>query len=143
MSYYVASGHLRVLRETATWVLSACVGSHFLSLLFLIVSCLFSSLSFLVFVHDSFSPPRLLQDTTCTTLTDLDLPRMDQFPQQPPMNEDQNYVPQSYSAYASDEDHGSYSMPYQQPPGIVNYPVHQGGQPRGFHPVSCTSAYCT
>ncbi|KAI0815362.1 hypothetical protein BC629DRAFT_864212 [Irpex lacteus] len=55
---------------------------------------------------------------------------MDQFAQQSTMNEDQNFVAQSY-AYASDEDHGNY-MPYQQPPGMVNYPVHPGAQPRHF-----------
>ncbi|KAI0348164.1 hypothetical protein BDW22DRAFT_1320152 [Trametopsis cervina] len=37
------------------------------------------------------------------------------------MNDDQNYVAQGYAAYASDED--GYSMPYQQPPGMVNYPM--------------------
>ena len=65
---------------------------------------------------------------------------MDQFAPQSTMNEDQNYVAQNYAAYASDEDHAAYGMPYQQPPGMVSYPVHPGPQPRGYQPVSCTLA---
>ena len=62
---------------------------------------------------------------------------MDNFSQSN-MNEDQNYVPQGYTTYASDDDHG-YALSYPQPPGMVNYPVHPGAAPRGLHLVSCTS----
>lgn len=64
---------------------------------------------------------------------------MDQaFSQQSSMSEEQNYVPQGYPAYTSDDD--QYGIVYQQAPMQGYGPVvHTGAQPRGLHLFSCKS----